>query len=67
MSGTNFVSFVVVVIGPDRDGTGMAVEASQYWEADAAKKPDCIADAIVSYLNKHGTAIDRVIVREINS
>ena len=67
MSEIKYVSFVIVVIGPDRDGTGTAVEASQYWEADAAKKPDCIADAIVSYSNKHGTAIDRVIVREINS
>lgn len=67
MSEINFVSFVIVVVGPDRDGTGMTVETAQHWEADAAQKPDCIADAIVAYLNKHGTTIDHVIVREINS
>jgi len=67
MSEIKYVSFVIVVVGPDRDGTGTTVETSQYWEADAAQKPDCIADAIVSYSNKHGTTIDRVIVREINS
>ena len=67
MSEIKHVSFVIVVVGPDRDGTGTAVEASQYWDADAARQPDCIADAVVAYSNKHGTAIDRVIVREINS
>ena len=67
MSEINFVSFVIVVVGPGRDGTGMTVETAQHWEADAVKKPDYIADAIVAYSNKHGTAIDRVIVREINS
>lgn len=66
MSEINFVSFVIVIVGPDRDGTGMTVETAQYWEADAAQKPDYIADAIVAYSNKHGTAIDHVIVREIN-
>lgn len=67
MSGTKLVSFVIVVVGPDRDGTGVTVETAQHWEADAAQKPDYIADAIVSYSDKHGTAIDRVLVREINS
>lgn len=67
MSEIKYVSFVIVVVGPDREGTGTTVETSQYWEADAAQKPDYIADAIVAYSNKHGTAIDRVIVRGINS
>ena len=67
MSEIKYVSFVIVIVGPGRDGTGTTVETSQYWEADAAKKPDCIADAIVSYSNKHGTAIEHVLVREIDS
>lgn len=67
MSGIKYVSFVIAVVGPDRDGTGTTVETAQYWEADAAQKPDYIADAIVAFSNKHGTAIDHVIVREINS
>ena len=55
------ISFVIVVIG------GGHVEVTQYWEADAAQKPDYIADAVVAFSNRHGTAIERVIVREINS
>ena len=55
------VSFVIVVIGAEY------VEVFQYWEADAAQKPDYIADAVVAFSNKHGTAIERVIVREIDS
>ena len=65
MSEIKYVSFVIVVIGPDRDGTGPTVETAQYWEADAAQKPNCIADAIVAFLNKRGP-IEYVIVREIN-
>ena len=67
MSEIKYVSFVIVIVGPDCNGTGTTVETSQYWSADAAQKPDYIANAIVSYSNKHGTTIDRVIVREINS
>ena len=67
MSETNYVSFVIVIVGTGRDGTGTTVETAQYWEAAAAQKPDYIADAIVAYSNKHGTAIEHVIVREINS
>ena len=55
------VSFVVVVIGADR------VEVAQYREAEASRMRDYIADAVVAFCNKHGTAIDRVIVRPINS
>ena len=55
------ISFVIVIVGADH------VEVAQYWEADAARKPDYIADMIVAFSNKHGTAIERVIVREINS
>ena len=61
MENVEHVSFVIVVIGADH------VEATQYWEADAAQKPDYIADAVVAFSNRHGTAIERVIVREINS
>jgi len=67
MSEIKYVSFVIVVVGPDRDEVGTTVETAQYWEADAAQKPDYIADAIVAFSNKYGTTIDRVIVREINS
>lgn len=56
------VSFVIVVIGADD-----RVEVSQYWEAAAFRKFDYIADAVVTFSNKHGVAIDRVIVRPINS
>lgn len=55
------VSFVIVVIG---DGH---VEASQYWKAEASKRFDYIADAVVAFSNKHGVVIDRVIVRPIHS
>ena len=61
MENVENVSFVIVVIGADR------VEVAQYWEADAARKPDYIADMVVAFSNKHGTAIQRVIVREIDS
>ena len=61
MENVEYVSFVIVVIGDDH------VEVAQYWEADAAQKPDYIADAVVAFSNKHGTAIERVIVREIDS
>ena len=61
MENVKHISFVIVVIGDDR------VEVAQYWEADAAQKPDYIADAVVAFSNKHGTAIERVIVREIDS
>jgi len=67
MSEIKYVSFVIVVVGPGRDGTGTTVETAQYWEADEAQKPDYIADAIVAYSNKYGTVIDHVIVREINN
>ena len=60
MENLETVSFVIVVIGD------AYVEASQYWEADAFRKFDYIADAVVAFSNKHGTAIDRVIVRPIN-
>lgn len=55
------VSFVIVVIGDAH------VEASQYWEAEASKRFDYIADAVVAFSNKHGVVIDRVIVRPIHS
>ena len=55
-----YVSFVIVVIGGDH------VEVSQHWEAEAAQKPDYIADAVVAFSNKHGIAIERVIVRPID-
>ena len=61
MENVEYVSFAIVVIG---DGHA---EVAQYWEADAAQKPDYIADMVVAFSNKHGTAIERVIVREINS
>ena len=67
MSEIKFVSFVIVVVGPGRDEVGTTVETAQHWEADEAQKPDYIADAIVAYSNKHSTAIEHVIVREINS
>ena len=55
------VSFVIVVIGDDH------VEATQYWEAEPSRKFDYIADAVVAFSNKHGVAIERVIVRPIDS
>ena len=55
------ISFVIVVIGADH------VEATQYWEAEPSQKLEYIADAVVAFSNKHGVAIDRVIVRPINS
>ena len=55
------ISFVIVVIGGDH------VEATQYWEAEPSQKLEYIADAVVAFSNKHGVAIDRVIVRPINS
>ena len=61
MENVEYVSFAIVVIG---DGH---VEVAQHWEADAAQKPDYIADMVVAFSNKHGIPIQRVIVREINS
>ena len=61
MANIEYVSFVIVVIGADH------VEATQYWEAEASQKFDYVADAVVAFCNKHGVAIDRVIVRLINS
>ena len=55
------ISFVIVVIGADH------VEATQYWEAEPSQRFDYIADAVVAFSNRHGTAIERVIVREIDS
>ena len=55
------VSFVIVVIGDGR------VEATQYWEAEASRRWDYVADAVVAFSNKHGAAIERVIVRPIDS
>ena len=61
MENVENVSFVIVVIGADH------VEVAQYWEAEPSRKLDYIADAVVAFSNKHGTAIERVIVREIDS
>ena len=61
MENVEHVSFVIVVIGADH------VEATQYWEAEPSQKLEYIADAVVAFSNKHGVAIDRVIVRPINS
>ena len=61
MENVEQVSFVIVIIGGDH------VEVSQYWEAVASQKYDYIADAVVAFCNKHGVAIERVIVRPINS
>lgn len=61
MENVEHVSFVIVIVGDDR------VEVSQYWEAAAFRKFDFIADAVVAFSNKHGIAIDRVIVRSIDS
>ena len=55
------VSFVIVIIGADH------VETFQYWEAEACRKFDYIANAVVAFSNKHGVAIERVIVRPLNS
>ena len=54
------ISFVIVVIG------GAHVEVAQYWEAEAAQKCEYIASAVVAFCNKHGAAIERVIVRPID-
>ena len=59
--GIEYVSFVIVVIGADH------IEVAQYWEAEASRMGDYIADAVVAFCNKHGVAIDRVIVRPIDS
>ena len=59
MENIEHVSFVIVVIGVDGQ-----VEATQYWEAEEFKREEYIADAIVTYSNRHG-AIKRVIVRPI--
>ena len=61
MENVERVSFVIVIIGEER------VEVTQYWETAAFRKFDYIADAVVAFSNKHGVAIDRVIVRPINS
>ena len=61
MENTEHVSFVIVVIGADH------VETAQHWEVEAFQRGDLIADAVVAFSNKHGVAIDRVIVRPINS
>ena len=61
MENIEHVSFVIVVIGADH------VEATQYWEAETSRKFDYVADAVVAFSNKHGVAIERVIVRPINS
>ena len=61
MENVEHVSFVIVVIGADH------VEATQYWEAEPSQKLEYIADAVVAFSNKHGVAIDRVIVRPIDS
>ena len=61
MENVEHVSFVIVVIGDDR------VEVSQYWEAAAFRKFDYIADSVVAFSNKHGVAIEGVIVRPIHS
>lgn len=55
------ISFVIVVIG---DGF---IEATQYWEAEASRRYDYIADAVVAFSNKYGAAIERVITRQIDS
>ena len=54
-------SFVVVVIGAEH------VEATPYWEAEASRRWDLIADAVVAFCDKHGVGIDRVTVRTIDS
>lgn len=61
MENIEYVSFVIVVIGDDH------IEATQYWEAEASRRFDCVADAVVAFSNKHGVAIDRVLVRPIDS
>ena len=62
MENVEHVSFVVVVIGADD-----RVEATQYWEAEDFRKGDYIADAVVAFSNKHGVAIERVIIRPIDA
>ena len=62
MENIEHVSFVIVVIG-----AGMRVEATQYWEAEDSRKFDYIADAVVAFSNKHGVAIERVIIRPIDA
>lgn len=54
------VSFVVVVIG------GTQVEATQYWNVEASRKFDCIADAVAAFSDKHDEVIERVVVRPTN-
>ena len=55
-----YISFVIVIVG------GEHVEAYQYWEAEASQKFDHIADAVAAFSNKHGTAIERVLIRPID-
>ena len=55
------ISFVVVIVGGDN------IEVYQYWEAPAPKLCEYVADAVVAFCNKHGVAIDRTIVRSIDS
>ena len=61
MENIEHVSFVIVVIGADH------IEATQYWEVEAFRKFDYVADTVAAFCDKHGVAIDRVIVRPINS
>ena len=61
MENIEHVSFVIVIVGAEH------VEATQYWEAEASKREGYIADAVVAFSNKHGVAIERVIVRPIDS
>ena len=61
MENFETVSFVIVVIGADH------VEATQYWEAEASRMWDYIADAVAAFSNKHGVVIERVLTRPINS
>ena len=61
MENIEHVSFVVVIIGAGH------VETTPYWEAEASRRGDLIADAVVAFCDKHGVVIDRVIVRPIDS
>lgn len=60
MENAEHVSFVVVIFG------GEHIEVSPYWEAEASRRFDYIADAVVAFCNKHGIAIDQAIVRPID-
>ena len=61
MENIEYISVAIVIFGEDR------VEVSQHWETPASQMFDHIADAVVAFSNKHGVAIDRVIVRPIDS